>query len=238
MAQQDQYDDEYEDDFDPDDFEDDALPYVTQYSENAPHNLWTPMLAAGLVVLTLALGYAWYSLSSGLGDVEGRLASMPKMPPGLVEHEHPESERLRDMQLQIDSLLEQLMLQQGMIDALQEQLMAATQAQAPAPAATPATQAVAQPAAAAPVELPRGPGKWLINLGSFTSEEKANTWAQSLTADGYRVTAAAAQSGGKTVYRVRVTGLPDRSEAQRVSKLMQDKHDLEGIWVSREASSE
>ena len=228
MADEKYYKDDYEDDFDPDDFDDDSLPYVNNYPQQETENkFWIPMLTAGLAVVALAVGVAWYSLSSDLAELEEQLAAMPRITPGVAEHDHPPGDELVLLESQILELAEQVRLQQEVIELFREPPAPEPQPEAAA-GAEPAT-----PAATAPVELPRGPGQWLINLGSFRQQEKAASWAESLTADGYPIEVAQAQSGGSTVYRVRVTGLPDRDEAQRVVEMMQEKHKLKGIWVTR-----
>jgi DedD protein len=97
---------------------------------------------------------------------------------------------------------------------------------APAPAASTAAPAPAQPAAATPKptvhSIPRATpvaaapqGKWLVQAGSYGSEANAAKVAHSLEQHGYHASVSRFSKGGTTYYRVRVGPYADRAAAER-----------------------
>lgn len=240
--------DGYDEDSELDDFDNDSLPYVSSYSEKEPSGLWLPMLAAALLAVSLALGFTWYSLHQDIATLEQRLAKIPQMPPGVVDHEHPPSPEFERLEVQLQLFASELQERRELLalagqptetaedlaggqepSALKEE-PSALRVEPSAPKEEPSAPRV-EPSPA-PVEPPRAAGKWVINLGSFKNEDSARAWANKLTADGYPVEVAPSTRSGATLYRVRVTGLPNKTEASRIVALMQANHQLKGMWVS------
>jgi hypothetical protein len=77
-------------------------------------------------------------------------------------------------------------------------------------------------------------GDWFVNFSSYAQEAAARRWAERLAVDSGRVVVQDARSNGRTLYRVRVVGLPDRDAAERVARRLEDAHDLPRLWVGRE----
>jgi cell division septation protein DedD len=242
-----------------DEFDDESLPYATNYAEPPQTGLWAPMLAAALLILALAMGYAWYSLHTDLAGIEKRLSKIPELPPGLAEHQHPKSLEMERMEIQLELLSAELQVQRELLEIYRQPAdtaqAVATAPASPTPAEPPPAKAAAddKPAAtkqeapaltqapaaaepstspAAPVETPRPVGKWVINLGSFKQESSAQVWADTLSADSYPIEVSGTRKAGTTLYRVRVTGLPNKTEARRIVGMMQDEHKLKGLWIS------
>jgi rare lipoprotein A len=87
--------------------------------------------------------------------------------------------------------------------------------EAPAPAENPAEKQVASLEKPAVAEKPAATGNYAIQVGSFASEENARKIADKLTTKIQDGTAAVdtVDAGGKTWWRVRVTGFTDKASA-------------------------
>jgi cell division septation protein DedD len=79
-----------------------------------------------------------------------------------------------------------------------------------------------------------GTGTWFVNFGSYGNREAAETWATRLRKDYGKVIVAPAASQGRSLYRVRVIGLPSKAEAERVARELEQAHDLSKLWVGSE----
>lgn len=111
----------------------------------------------------------------------------------------------------------------------------------PATSATnPAPSASAFPAGAATgadeqAAVPVAPAEtWFVNFGSYTRRVVAEQWSEQLDVTGGEVIVQTAEAGGRAVYRVRVTGLPDRDTAERVATGLEREFQLPRLWIGRE----
>ncbi len=77
-----------------------------------------------------------------------------------------------------------------------------------------------------------GLSAWIIQLGSFTSEENAQSLNEKLRKSGYPAFVEPLKKNGQINYRVRVGPEIKRSEAESLLKMLKDKMDLDGIIVS------
>lgn len=77
-----------------------------------------------------------------------------------------------------------------------------------------------------------GLSAWIIQLGSFTSEENAQSLNEKLRESGYPAFVEPLKTNGQISYRVRVGPEIKRSEAESLLKVLKDKMDMEGIIVS------
>jgi DedD protein len=103
---------------------------------------------------------------------------------------------------------------------------------APAPAASGARPAAAAPPAAGnPAGRNAGVSAWVVQLGSFASEENAEGLNRKLRQAGFAAFVEPLQQGGATVYRVRVGPELRRSAAQSVRDRLKSAMDLDGIVV-------
>jgi DedD protein len=82
----------------------------------------------------------------------------------------------------------------------------------PAPASKPAPKPAAA-AAAASAPAATSHGDWAVQLGSFGAEDNAKKLAQKVNVYGYKTEVATIHSGGRSMYRVRLSG-PYRSRAE------------------------
>lgn len=105
---------------------------------------------------------------------------------------------------------------------------ATASAAAPGPASTAPVATVAAPAAPA---TDVGVTAWVVQLGSFASEENANTLNRKLRQAGFSSFVEPLQQGGSRVFRVRVGPELRRSAAQSVRDRLKSGMELDGIVV-------
>ena len=77
-----------------------------------------------------------------------------------------------------------------------------------------------------------GVSAWIVQLGSFTDEENAQSLNKNLREAGYPAFVEPLKRNGKTSYRVRVGPEIKRSEADKLLKKLKEKMKLDGIVVS------
>lgn len=87
---------------------------------------------------------------------------------------------------------------------------------------TPAKPTSSKPevAGAAPVSRPAS-GDWVVQIGSFSAREKAQQIADGLKAEGHPALVTPVKIGGKTLYRVRVGTMTERSAADSTLRKLQ-----------------
>ena len=73
---------------------------------------------------------------------------------------------------------------------------------------------------------------WVVQLGSFSNEENAQSLNKKLRKAGYPAFVEPLNKNGQTSYRVRVGPEIKRSEAELLLKKLKDNMDMEGILVS------
>lgn len=76
-------------------------------------------------------------------------------------------------------------------------------------------------------------GDWFVNFGSYARIADARRWAGRLEVDSGSVVVQDATSQGRTIHRVRVVGLADKSTADRVASQLEAAHELPKLWVGR-----
>ena len=77
-----------------------------------------------------------------------------------------------------------------------------------------------------------GVSAWIVQLGSFTDEENAQSLNKKLRGAGYPAFVEPLKKNGKFSYRVRVGPEIKRSEADKLLKKLKEKMKLDGIVVS------
>ena len=73
-----------------------------------------------------------------------------------------------------------------------------------------------------------------MNFGSYGNRAIAEDWAGKLRKDYDKVIVAPATSNGRSLYRVRVIGLPSKAEAEAVARRIEQAYDLDKRWVGSE----
>lgn len=75
---------------------------------------------------------------------------------------------------------------------------------------------------------------WFVNFGSYTRRLMAEQWAEQLQVEDGEVIVQTATAGERTVYRVRVIGLPNRDAAERVALQLERSFQLPRLWIGRQ----
>jgi cell division septation protein DedD len=147
-------------------------------------------------------------------------------------------QRAAENQATIDALTLENRRLSDTVAGLEEQLTAQRAAVSrpaesrPAAAAKPA----AAPAATKPAATPSGAvgGDWFVNFSSYSERSIAESWVKKLKPSAGKALVVPGSKDGKTFYRVRVTGLADRAQAEKVAGQLQSAHNLPPLWVGRE----
>ena len=77
-------------------------------------------------------------------------------------------------------------------------------------------------------------GDWFVNFSSYTQRSAAESWVKRLQPSVGKAVVAAGDKDGRTFYRVRIIGLADRAQAEKVAAQLQAAHNLPPLWVGRE----
>jgi cell division septation protein DedD len=80
---------------------------------------------------------------------------------------------------------------------------------------TPAESPPAEPGA---FSDPARSGGWVVQIGSFSSEENASRLSDELRGSGYPVFVSRVTAGGKAMHRVRVGPVPEKGEAETLAE--------------------
>jgi cell division septation protein DedD len=108
-------------------------------------------------------------------------------------------------------------------------------AAAPVPAKkAPAQPGVDNPAAINAASAPAGDGAWFVNFSSYGQRSAAEGWLTKLRPSAGKAVVAASTTDGRVLYRLRVVGLADRSQAETVARELQSEFDLPPLWVGKE----
>jgi len=80
---------------------------------------------------------------------------------------------------------------------------------------------------------PAQSGDWIINLESFNAENDAAAYAAKLNQHDIHANIMPVQIKGKPWYRVRLTGLPSKQEAEKQRLILVKKLNLASAWISK-----
>ena len=90
-----------------------------------------------------------------------------------------------------------------------------------------------QPEKSSPVTQPSDPlVRWVVQVGSFSSSSNADNLVARLKLEGLSAYKEAVNSGGATIYRVRVGPYIERDEAIRVDGQINDRLSIDGVVMS------
>lgn len=101
----------------------------------------------------------------------------------------------------------------------------------PAPEPEPRVEPVARPLAPAPATAARTGGAWVIQLGSFSSMENADSLRARLIVGGFQAFVSPLQVDGKQSFRVRVSGGKDRAAAEAMRSRLREELGYSGMIV-------
>ncbi len=222
----------------PDDVED----YEIEHEERA-HSWPLGLVIVGVVALVLLA-------AGGYGVIQQRSATQEEirqLQATLATAANPAEvaanrEALREMeelntkyQATIDNLTLENRRLTDIVTGLEKQLASSKAAAPRSPAPKPA------PARAAPAKTAPKPasatgtgGDWFVNFSSYAQRSVAEDWARKLRPSAGRAVVAVSTKDGKTFYRVRIVGLADRTQAQKVAGQLASAYKLPPLWVGAE----
>ena len=77
-------------------------------------------------------------------------------------------------------------------------------------------------------------GAWFVNFSSYSRQSAAENWAKKLSPLAGNTVVVSNTTEGNTLYRLRIVGLADRAEAEKVAADLESTHKLPQLWVGRE----
>jgi cell division septation protein DedD len=240
-------DDDWDDEYD--EAEEDDQDYTDEPRE-AGHGWPLGLIVVGLVALVLlaAGGYGVIQQRSATQEEVRQLqaalatAASPTEVAASREALQAMEQRYAEQQASMDALLLENRRLEDTVAGLESQLVkqqaVISQPVAPQPAAKP----VIKPKPVAPKSAPAKPaakassgsGDWFVNFSSYSQRSAAESWAKKLQPSTGRAVVAPVNSNGKTFYRVRVVGLTDRAQAEKVASQLQSTHGVSKLWVGEE----
>lgn len=146
-----------------------------------------------------------------LEDMRGENTEMRALVTSLQEENQRLSDTLAGLEQQVDA-------QREVTDKARE-----------AAASTPPREEKPKPA-----PRPRVAGDWFVNFGAYREQNLANDWAGKLRKDGNTVVVMPVDSNGRSLYRVRITGLASESAARQLAGQLEKRFDLAPLWVGRQ----
>ena len=81
-------------------------------------------------------------------------------------------------------------------------------------------------------------GSWFVNVGAYSVAESAENLAATLSRDGFdTIVQEISTDDGRILLRVRVIGLNEKSDAQRVAADLEASYGIGPVWVGQTAGS-
>ena len=96
------------------------------------------------------------------------------------------------------------------------------------------TKPAREPASASTDKAVTAGGEWFVNFSSYSRQSAAENWAKKLSPVAGNTVVVSTTTEGNTLYRLRVVGLADRAEAEKVAADLESIHKLPPLWVGRE----
>ncbi|TGD72768.1 SPOR domain-containing protein [Mangrovimicrobium sediminis] len=233
--------------FDPDtpergDVDDAAQEYAAEEEDFREVTLSIGMIVVAVIALLLLAvgGYGVIKQRAEMKEeirlLQGRLATAA--PPSEVTASRAAAEAAEEENRELLADIEQLGREnrnlQAIVAGLESQLAAQQEAlektppPAPAPKPTPRTSAPTSE----PVATTDDPGSgWFVNFSSYSQRETAENWVKRIRPEQGRAIVAAGESNGRTIYRVRVVDLPDKTAADAVARQLEADFKLPKLWV-------
>jgi cell division septation protein DedD len=239
----DESEDEAEEDWDD---QEDYSEEQDDYDDGSPENgqRWPLGLVAVAIVALLLLAAGGYGViqqrSAAQEEIRQLQASLataanPAEVAALRETLRESERRNAGYEETIDALTIKNRRLADMVAGLEKQL--ATQVTAAVPAVEKAPVA-ATPAKARPKTAPAAAtstrGEWFVNFSSYSQRSTADTWVKKLRPSAGKAIVTTGTRDGKTFYRVRIVGLADRAQAQKVAGQLASTHGLPPLWVGKE----
>jgi cell division septation protein DedD len=206
-----------------------------------------PMALAGLAVVAISLmaigGYGVIDERAGLRleleQLQGAMANA--IGPEEAANLRQQAGRLAARNLELTAQMNTLQLEnQGLADTItglesQLETQLAAPAPAPAPVPEPAKPSPAEQKAQSLSAVAAGSrGNWFVNFSSYGQRSVAESWAARIQPLQGTVAITTAKSGDKTMYRVRVVGLEDKAQAEKVARKLEQDYKLPATWIGKQ----
>ena len=75
---------------------------------------------------------------------------------------------------------------------------------------------------------------WFVNFSTYRNRSTSENWVIKLSLLAGKAVIAPANRDGKIFYRVRIVGLGDRAQAEKVAGQLQSAHNMPPLWVGTE----
>lgn len=232
----DEYDDEEE--WDEEEYETEA---DQQYADDSGHGWPVGLIVVAVVALVLLA-------AGGYGVIQQRAATQEEIrqlqaalataaSPAEVSASRQAMRELEETNARQLATVEALTLENrrllDMVAGLENKLAtqqpaAAKPAEPAAPPRVAAKPKVTEPAAKAAT------GDWFVNFSSYGQRSAAEAWVKKLKPAAGKAVVQPGSRDGKTFYRVRIIGLADRAQAERVASQLQTAYGLPKLWVGTE----
>lgn len=243
---------------DPDDYPDEPDAYAEEPEPRASPRAhgWSPgLLIVGVVALALLAAGGYGVMKQRQADQQEIIRLQAALATAASPAEVADSrEALREMEQQTEKHLATIevltLYNKRLTDTVAglEQQLAAQQATAPG-VTTAAVAATARPAAGKSATTQQGSGQaraadaanssatggdWFVNFSSYSQRGAAEKWAAKLQPIAGQAIVTSTDKDGQTLYRVRIVGLADRAQADKVAGQLQSAYQLPALWVGRE----
>ncbi len=200
-------------------------------------------LSAAMVVFVIAVIGLYLVTDSRINDLESRLAARLAAVSAAQVPTDDSSQRAA-----IDEMNDRLNRLQTALDELRAQSEADKVSDASSASSdTNSSDAAPPPAAEAGAGKPAEMGKpvtvsapvvqdtWFINIASFSKQNSARELQSKLLSLDRKATIEPVNLQGKAVYRLRITGLPDKKTAEAEALRLQKELNLSGFWIAKDA---
>lgn len=228
---------------------------TTEADESNARGLPIAMIAVvALALLLLAVG--GYGVVKQRGEMQSEIRDLQARLATTISPEEAEAEREAQRQIavqneslaaEIDALGAENAELAAQLETLEAQLaerQAAAKVQAEAAAKAQATREAAARRSAEQAAAQRSTtqkdasstsarGPWFVNFGSYAQRDVANRWADRLETSSGEVIVQSATAAGKQIYRVRVVGLANQDEAERIATRLERQYQLPRLWVGK-----
>ncbi len=240
-------DDDEDEDEDWEDSDDEDDRFAEEPREYREISIPFGMIAVAVVALLL-LGIGGYGVikqraenREEIRQLQARLATAaaPAEVTASRDAARAAQEKNRDLEAQVERLTHENENLQAIVNGLETQLAAQQEALQKNPPPAPTKTVVSKPAASKPqAAAPATAGDisatgWFVNFSSYTRRDSAEAWVSKLHPEKGRVIVATGESGGKSVYRVRVVDLPDKATAEAVARQLEQQYQLSRLWVGK-----
>lgn len=230
--------------------------HLARSSTPAKRPLW-PVITAGCALILVVIG-GWgaiterSSLTARIAELESAAAKMPQR--GDLSSSEEQSLRDENQRLanQLEDLRDQLSAMARELSELETALSSDLAVSQPVDkvAATTLSNEVANTSSNQDQAVGDTPsdegntsdeaniGGWFVNVAAYSQASAAQSWVDKLTASlNENVVSAKVVVNEKTLYRVRIVGLANRTAAQALASRLESSYNIGPLWVGKAETS-